>query len=205
MTVPVPRRRGLPMAEASAMANPLSVPVAVVGTAVYALATLALQTQAGRLGHVDRPACAALLGGSLPTIALTRLIAARVADRVHSVAHVVLLVTPLLVMPATGARRLLSPANPNTTRLRRLRPRHMRMGGADTCRRRSMSRPGPPPPHPPNPPPPNLQKDHYCRRMRVMDGRWHGCVRPVAARGPDEADAQHRKRPRGKAEVTGWA
>lgn len=118
---------------------------------------------AGRLGHVDRLACAALLGGSLPTIALTRRIAARVADRVHSVAHVVLLVTVLLVMPATGAWRLLSPAHPhrprvfrmrdavleqfdcpNTTRPRQLGPRHMRMGGADTCRRRSMSHLGNP-------------------------------------------------------------
>ncbi|MEW1866608.1 sulfite exporter TauE/SafE family protein [Streptomyces caelestis] len=102
MTVPILRRRGLPMAEATAMANPLSVPVAVVGTAVYALAAPALQARAGRLGYVDLLACAALLGGSLPTIALTRRIAARVADRVHSVAYVVLLVTVLLVMLATG-------------------------------------------------------------------------------------------------------
>lgn len=38
MTVPLLRRRGLPMAEATGMANPLSVPVVVAGTLVYAIA-----------------------------------------------------------------------------------------------------------------------------------------------------------------------
>ncbi|TXS63794.1 sulfite exporter TauE/SafE family protein [Streptomyces sp. sk2.1] len=98
MTVPLLRRRGLPMAEATAMANPLSVPVAVVGTAVYALAAPALHARAGLLGHIDLLACAALLGGSLPTIALARRTATRVPDRVHSVAYVTLLVIVLLAM-----------------------------------------------------------------------------------------------------------
>ncbi|MFF4083442.1 sulfite exporter TauE/SafE family protein [Streptomyces sp. NPDC087218] len=98
MTVPLLRRRGLPMAEATAMANPLSVPVAVVGTVVYALAAPALHARAGLLGHIDLFACAALLGGSLPTIALARRAATRVPDRVHSVAYVALLVIVLLAM-----------------------------------------------------------------------------------------------------------
>ncbi|MFF2012342.1 sulfite exporter TauE/SafE family protein [Streptomyces sp. NPDC058195] len=98
MTVPLLRRRGLPMAEATAMANPLSVPVAVVGTVVYALAAPALHAQVGRLGSIDLLACTALLAGSLPTIALARRAAARVTDRVHSVAYVALLVIVLLVM-----------------------------------------------------------------------------------------------------------
>lgn len=102
MTVPLLRRRGLPMAEATAMANPLSVPVAVVGSAVYALAAPALHARAGRLGYIDLLACAALLGGSLPTIALARRAAARVPDRVHSVAYVALLVIVLLVMLVMG-------------------------------------------------------------------------------------------------------
>lgn len=38
MTVPLLRRRGLSMTQATAMANPLSLPVALVGTAVYMLA-----------------------------------------------------------------------------------------------------------------------------------------------------------------------
>ncbi|MCX5265620.1 sulfite exporter TauE/SafE family protein [Streptomyces sp. NBC_00199] len=103
MTVPLLRRRGLPMAEATAMANPLSAPVAVVGTIVYALAAPALHAQGGRLGSIELPACAALLGGSLPTIALVRRAVARVPDRVHSVAYVTLLVTVLIVMLVMGA------------------------------------------------------------------------------------------------------
>ncbi|WP_329405993.1 sulfite exporter TauE/SafE family protein [Streptomyces sp. NBC_00704] len=103
MTVPLLRRRGLPMAEATAMANPLSVPVAVVGAVVYALAAPALHAQGGRIGYIDLPACAALLGGSLPTIALARRATACVPDRVHSVAYVTLLVTVLLVLLVMGA------------------------------------------------------------------------------------------------------
>ncbi|MFF4189043.1 sulfite exporter TauE/SafE family protein [Streptomyces sp. NPDC001691] len=102
MTVPLLRRRGLPMAQATAMANPLSVPVAVVGTAVYALAAPTLHARAGVLGYIDLPACAALLGGSLPTIALARRATARVPDRAHSVAYVALLVTVLLVLLVMG-------------------------------------------------------------------------------------------------------
>ncbi|OKJ49569.1 permease [Streptomyces sp. CB02009] len=102
MTVPLLRRRGLPMTEATAMANPLSVPVAAVGTTVYALAAPTLHARAGQLGSIDLLACAALLGGSLPTIALVRRAAAHVPDRVHSVAYVALLVIVLLVMSAMG-------------------------------------------------------------------------------------------------------
>ncbi|MER5747980.1 MULTISPECIES: sulfite exporter TauE/SafE family protein [unclassified Streptomyces] len=98
MTVPLLRRRGLPMAEATAMANPLSVPVAVVGTAVYALAAPTPHPGPGQLGHIDLIACAALLAGSLPTIALARRTTARVPDRAHSFAYVALLAVVTLVM-----------------------------------------------------------------------------------------------------------
>ncbi|MDV9173918.1 sulfite exporter TauE/SafE family protein [Streptomyces sp. W16] len=101
MTVPLLRRRGLPMAEATAMANPLSVPVAVAGTLVYALAPTA-HAATGHLGYVDLGAGAALLLGSLPTIALARRITGRVPDRVHSTAYVTLLVVVLIVMLAMG-------------------------------------------------------------------------------------------------------
>ncbi|MFG2142177.1 sulfite exporter TauE/SafE family protein [Streptomyces sp. NPDC048650] len=100
MTVPLLRRRGLPMAEATAMANPLSVPVAVAGTLVYALSPTA-PARAGQLGYVDLTACAALLIGSLPTITLARRVTGRVPDRVHSAAYVALLLVVLLVMVAT--------------------------------------------------------------------------------------------------------
>ena len=100
LTVPLLRRRGLPMANATAMANPLSLPVAVVGTAVYALAGGADATgdQAGQIGYVDAVAAATLLAGSLPTIALARRIVGRIPDRVHAVAYVALLGAALLAV-----------------------------------------------------------------------------------------------------------
>ncbi|MFD7511959.1 sulfite exporter TauE/SafE family protein [Streptomyces sp. NPDC059853] len=101
LTVPLLRRRGLPMAEATAMANPLSVPVAAVATTVYALAPTAAAA-GGRLGHVDLPAAAALLAGSLPTIAVVGRVAGRVPDRVHAAAHVGLLVLVLVVTAVVG-------------------------------------------------------------------------------------------------------
>ncbi|WP_329588483.1 sulfite exporter TauE/SafE family protein [Streptomyces sp. NBC_01362] len=101
MTVPLLRRRGLPMAEATAMANPLSVPVAVAATLVYALAPTAAAGP-GQLGYVDLTAGAALLLGSLPTIAVARRLTGRVPDRVHSIAYVALLVVVLIVMLAMG-------------------------------------------------------------------------------------------------------
>ncbi|WP_345653508.1 TSUP family transporter [Streptomyces siamensis] len=101
MTVPLLRRKGLPMAEATAMANPLSVPVALAGAVVYALAPTG-PAGTGRIGYVDLTAGAALLLGSLPAIALARRVAGRVPDRVHSAAYVVLLVVVLVVMTAVG-------------------------------------------------------------------------------------------------------
>ncbi|MFB7919411.1 sulfite exporter TauE/SafE family protein [Streptomyces sp. NPDC056061] len=101
MTVPLLRRRGLPMAFATALANPLSAPVALAGTLVYALAPAA-PAHTGRIGYVDLVACAMLLCGSLPTIALVRRIGGRVPDRLHSAAYVALLVLVLAVMLVTG-------------------------------------------------------------------------------------------------------
>ena len=83
------------------MANPLSVPVAVAGTLVYALAPTA-PAGTGQFGYVDLGAGAALLVGFLPTIAVARQVTGRVPDRVHSAAYVVLLVVVLIVMPAMG-------------------------------------------------------------------------------------------------------
>ncbi|RDG34710.1 sulfite exporter TauE/SafE family protein [Streptomyces corynorhini] len=101
MTVPLLRRKGLPMADATAMASPLGVPVAVAGSVVYLLASA--PAHPGRVGYVDLAACAALLSGSLPTIALVRRVAGRVPDRVHSIAYVTLLGLVLLAMAVTGA------------------------------------------------------------------------------------------------------
>ncbi|MEV6839626.1 sulfite exporter TauE/SafE family protein [Streptomyces sp. NPDC051133] len=102
MTVPLLRRRGLAMAEATAMANPLTVPVAVAGTLVYAFAPTAAAPAGAHLGYVDLAAGAALLLGSLPTIAVARRLTGRVPDRVHSAAYVLLLLVVLIVMVSIG-------------------------------------------------------------------------------------------------------
>ena len=97
MTVPLMRRKGLPMADAAAMANPLSVPVAVVGTVIYTLAA-PRHWAAGHLGYIDLVAAAALLCGSLPTIAVARKVVGRIPDRQHAIAYIGLLVVSLLAV-----------------------------------------------------------------------------------------------------------
>jgi uncharacterized protein len=99
LTVPLLRRRGVDMATATSMANPLSLPVAVVGSLVYAIAgptTLGL----GQVGQIDIAAAAVLLAGSLPTIAVVkRVLAGRsIPDRVHAVSYVSMLVVVLIAM-----------------------------------------------------------------------------------------------------------
>ncbi|MFD9963438.1 sulfite exporter TauE/SafE family protein [Amycolatopsis sp. NPDC058986] len=101
MTVPLLRRKGLPMADAAAMANPLSLPVAVIGTAVYAFAATASgPAPAGQIGYVDLVAGAALLAGSLPTIAVARRVLGRLPDRVHAITYVCLLAAALIAVLA---------------------------------------------------------------------------------------------------------
>lgn len=101
LTVPLLRRRGLPMADAAAMANPLSVPVAVAGTAVYALAT-PTTAYPGQLGHVNLVVAAALLCGSLPAIAVVKRLVGKIPDRVHAIAYLALLVIVLIAMIVTA-------------------------------------------------------------------------------------------------------
>ncbi|MFE9244052.1 sulfite exporter TauE/SafE family protein [Nocardiopsis sp. NPDC006938] len=98
MTVPLLRRRGLSMGEATATANPLTVPVALAGTLVYALCgTGGAGTAHGHLGSVDLAAGALLLTGSLPTIAVVRRVTGRIPDRAHAVSYVILLTVVLVV------------------------------------------------------------------------------------------------------------
>lgn len=90
------------MADATALANPLSLPVALVGTAVYTFATPAA-AHVGQIGYVSLTATAVLLAGSVPTIALTKRVLAgwKIPDRVHAVAYLILLGIILLAMMAT--------------------------------------------------------------------------------------------------------
>ncbi|WP_037303665.1 sulfite exporter TauE/SafE family protein [Amycolatopsis orientalis] len=98
LTVPLLRRKGLPMADAAALANPLSLPVAVIGTAVYAFAATGTTFGATHLGYVDLVAAGALLCGSLPTIAVARRVVGRVPDRAHAIAYLGLLAAALIAI-----------------------------------------------------------------------------------------------------------
>jgi uncharacterized membrane protein YfcA len=102
ITVPLMRRKGIAMVEATALANPLSLPVALVGTVIYALATPAA-THPGQVGYVSLTATAALLAGSVPTIALAKRVLAgwKIPDRVHAVAYLFVLGIILIAMIAT--------------------------------------------------------------------------------------------------------
>ncbi|GAB3475402.1 sulfite exporter TauE/SafE family protein [Nocardiopsis coralliicola] len=93
LTVPLLRRRGLTMAQSTAMANPLTLPVALIGTAVYAV--LGDAAAPGRIGYVDLFAAAALLAASLPTIAVAKRLIPHIPDRVHAAAYVALLIASL--------------------------------------------------------------------------------------------------------------
>jgi hypothetical protein len=93
LTVPLLRRRGLPMADSVAMANPLSLPVALAATAVF---TLVPPTGGAR--PIDPLAVAALLAGSLPAIALAKRLLPRLPDRVHAVAYLILLTATFLAV-----------------------------------------------------------------------------------------------------------
>ncbi|MGY6270375.1 sulfite exporter TauE/SafE family protein [Achromobacter denitrificans] len=102
MTVPLLRRRGLPMSKAAAMANPLTLPVAVVGTLAYmaAASTLPKPLAPWIVGYVDLLAFAALALGSLAGIRLAAPLIPRIPDRLHARVYVLLLALVLLSMLA---------------------------------------------------------------------------------------------------------
>ncbi|MEB4613180.1 sulfite exporter TauE/SafE family protein [Leucobacter sp. M11] len=109
LTVPLLRRSGHRMATAVAHANPLSLPVAVVATAVYLCAPsgwgdsgVAAGGGALRIGLIDVGAALSLLAASLPTIALVRRLGARIPDRAHAIAYLGLLGAALAAVVVVG-------------------------------------------------------------------------------------------------------
>lgn len=100
MTVPLLRRRGLPMIKAAAMANPLTLPVAFAGTLAYMASawwqpvTLAPWI----IGYVDLLAFAALALGAVLGIRLAAPWVSRIPDRLHARVYVSLLIIVLLSM-----------------------------------------------------------------------------------------------------------
>jgi uncharacterized protein len=97
MTVPMLRRCGLSMSQATSMANPLSLPVALAGTVTYmTMAPLGLGPWL--VGYVDLLAFAVLTLGSLLGIRLATPWIGRIPDRVHARVYIGLLVLVMLGM-----------------------------------------------------------------------------------------------------------
>ncbi|MGP9499152.1 sulfite exporter TauE/SafE family protein [Halomonas sp. AOP43-D1-4] len=99
MTVPLMRRRGASMTAATAMANPLSLPMAVSGTATYVLLS-ANHTALGNwyAGYVDLRALLVLAVGSWLGIRLASIWIGRIPDRIHAKVYLLLLTMVLVVM-----------------------------------------------------------------------------------------------------------
>jgi uncharacterized membrane protein YfcA len=100
MTVPLLRRCGLSMSQATSMANPLSVPVALAGTLTYMLMAGFSETDLGPLfiGYVDLLAFAVLTLGSMLGIRLATPWIGRIPDRVHAWVYIGLLVIVMISM-----------------------------------------------------------------------------------------------------------
>lgn len=92
MTVPLLRRRGADMTTATAMASPLSLPMAVAGTMGY------VGLAEGSTGYVDAGAFLALAIGSTIGVRLSAPLIGRLPDRLHARAYLVLLTLVLVVM-----------------------------------------------------------------------------------------------------------
>ncbi|MGN5632750.1 sulfite exporter TauE/SafE family protein [Streptomyces sp. AC154] len=102
MTVPAMRRAGHPMRLATALANPLTLAIALPATAVSlfgASVPAAADAHTHLAGLVDLRAASALLLGALPVIAVLRRRPPRIPDRTHAWAYVGLLATVMVAMP----------------------------------------------------------------------------------------------------------
>nr|WP_314643117.1 sulfite exporter TauE/SafE family protein [uncultured Pseudomonas sp.] len=100
MTVPLLRRCGLSMSQATSMANPLSLPVALAGTLTYMAMAGFTASDLGSwfIGYVDLLAFAVLTMGSLVGIRLATPWIGRIPDRVHARVYVGLLVLVMVSM-----------------------------------------------------------------------------------------------------------
>lgn len=99
LTVPLMRRRGATMTQAAAMANPLSLPMATIGTLTY-LFLAKPTTPLGNeyLGYVNIHATYALILGSWLGIHLATPWLNTLSDKKHAITYLVLLYLVLIVM-----------------------------------------------------------------------------------------------------------
>lgn len=102
MTVPLLRRCGLSMSQATSMANPLSVPVALAGTFTYMIMAGFAKVELGPwfIGYVDLLAFAILTVGLLLGIRLATPWIGRIPDALHARVYIGLLVVVMLSMLA---------------------------------------------------------------------------------------------------------
>ena len=99
ITVPLMRRRGASMTAATAAANPLSLPMAVVGSLTYAmLAWNADSLGAWHVGYIDVRACLVLVFASWLGIRLGSRWIGKIPDTIHAKAYIALLSLVFLVM-----------------------------------------------------------------------------------------------------------
>lgn len=107
MTVPALRRAGHTMQVATALANPLTLVIALPAAAVSlggaGLAT-APDAHLHLLGLVDAVAAAALLLGALPVIAVLRRRPPRIPDRIHAWTYIGLLAVVAVAMLLSGGQ-----------------------------------------------------------------------------------------------------
>ncbi|MFE5909508.1 sulfite exporter TauE/SafE family protein [Streptomyces wedmorensis] len=101
MTVPALRRAGHPMGLATALANPLTLAIALPAVLVSLAGSpplAAATAHSDLVGLVDPYAAAALLLGALPVIALLRRRPPRIPDRAHAWSYIALLAVVALAM-----------------------------------------------------------------------------------------------------------
>ena len=101
LTVPLMRRAGTTMPVATALANPLTLGIALPATVVALLVRGPAQLD-GLVGAVDVSAAVALLVGSMPVIVLLRRRPPRIPDRVHAWGYVLLLVAAAATVAVAG-------------------------------------------------------------------------------------------------------
>lgn len=101
MTVPAMRRAGHTMHTATALANPLTLAIALPATAVSlgaAAVPAAIDAHVHLVGLIDVRAASALLLGALPVIAVLRRRPPRIPDRAHAWAYIGLLIAVTAAM-----------------------------------------------------------------------------------------------------------
>lgn len=104
MTVPLMRRRGASMTGATAMANPLSLPMAVIGTLVWMILARHLPGTGspGFIGAINLQAALLLAAGAWLGITLTSRFIGRLPDTLHARIYPMLLALVTVVMVVAG-------------------------------------------------------------------------------------------------------